>query len=125
MSKKKWYLIVLLLGIAGMALAVLLYLYPADQYDFWPKCILNYYTGYYCPGCGNTRALSALLHGDLPGSLKKNILFIPTVAAVVLTLVYPKIAYNRVFTWSLVIIYILFFILRNLPYYPFTLLAPH
>lgn len=37
---------------------------------FWqgiqlPPCVFHYLTGYYCPGCGGTRAVIALLHGQL------------------------------------------------------------
>lgn len=28
-------------------------------------CILHSLTGYYCPGCGGTRAVLSLMHGDL------------------------------------------------------------
>jgi len=124
MSKKRLFFF-LLLGIACAVLAVLLFLYPADKYTFWPKCLFYHCTGLYCPGCGNTRALSALLHGNIVESLKKNVLFIPGVMTVILAVVYPKITLNRVFAWSLLVIVLLFFILRNIPYYPFTLLAPH
>ena len=124
MSKRKW-LLFLLLSIACAIPAVLLFFYPADQYDFWPKCMFYQCTGFYCPGCGNTRALSALLHGHFFESLNKNILFIPFVITAIVTVIYPRIAYNRIFVWSLVVVVILFFILRNIPYYPFTLLAPH
>lgn len=33
-------------------------------------CVWNYFLGIPCPGCGMTRALIALLHGDVKTSLK-------------------------------------------------------
>ncbi|MCC8167769.1 MAG: DUF2752 domain-containing protein [Clostridiales bacterium] len=30
-----------------------------------PPCIFHFLTGYYCPGCGGTRAIIALVHGQL------------------------------------------------------------
>ena len=111
--------------LAGLALSVLLYFYPAEGHPFWPKCLFHQMTGFYCPGCGNTRALSALLHGQLRESLAKNVLFIPSCAALLVAFLCPKVAYNRFFAWGVAIVFILFFILRNLPWYPFVLLAPH
>lgn len=34
----------------------------------WP-CLFHFLTGWYCPGCGGTRAAIHLLHGDIAGSL--------------------------------------------------------
>jgi hypothetical protein len=39
------------------------------------KCVLHELTGYYCPGCGGTRAVDALLRGQLV----KSFLFHPVV----------------------------------------------
>ena len=36
-----------------------LYSFPPDG------CVLHNLTGYYCPGCGGTRAIHALLHGHI------------------------------------------------------------
>ncbi len=35
----------------------------------WSFCALYRYTGFYCPGCGGSRALSALLHGNILASI--------------------------------------------------------
>ena len=36
----------------------------------FPPCMFHALTGFSCPGCGSTRAVSALLRGDLLTSLK-------------------------------------------------------
>lgn len=48
-------------------------LYRADPREqaFIP-CVLHSLTGLYCPGCGTTRAVYLLLHGDLSGALRMN-----------------------------------------------------
>ncbi len=33
------------------------------------ECQLHYWTGLYCPGCGATRAVTFLIHGDIANSL--------------------------------------------------------
>ena len=44
---------------------------PAGQF-FFPRCWLYQTTGLQCPGCGTTRALHALLHGDVVAALRLN-----------------------------------------------------
>ena len=61
---------------AGAAVvgAVCLYTYTHDPRvpGVYPPCPLYTWTGLYCPGCGGTRSLHALLHGDLAQSLQQN-----------------------------------------------------
>lgn len=45
-------------------------------------CLFHLATGAYCPGCGGTRAMAALLHGDLAASVRFHPL-VPYLAAAV------------------------------------------
>ncbi len=121
---KRWLVVLCLLPIA-VAACLLLFFFPPWQYDFWPKCLLYQFTGIHCPGCGCTRALAALVHGDLRKSLACNVLLIPYAIVILVTILCPKVTLNRFFAWGLATVIILFFILRNLPWHPFCLLAPH
>ena len=101
----------------------------------YPPCLFLYFTGCYCPGCGTLRALHRLLHGDLLGALGYNPLAILTLPLLAIagilglgqTLGRPLL---RDFTipprlaWVLVVAILSFWALRNIPGYPFTMLAP-
>jgi hypothetical protein len=63
------------------ALAVV-YNFPPAEYSFYPRCPIYAVTHLLCPGCGATRALYWLLHGNLREALHYNALF--TMAAPVL-----------------------------------------
>lgn len=67
--------------------------------DFWrhisgkfPECIFLKITGYYCPGCGNTRSLLAFLHGDIIGALHNNIT--PILLFALLLLLYVEFLFS-------------------------------
>ena len=49
----------------GVAAMILLYLYNPAQVKGLPQCPSLATTGYYCPGCGSTRATHQLLHGTV------------------------------------------------------------
>ncbi|HUZ97697.1 MAG TPA: DUF2752 domain-containing protein [Edaphobacter sp.] len=61
------------LVITAVAVAVLLR-FPPDQYTFYPQCPIYRYLHLQCLGCGATRALAALLHGDIAEALRMNAL---------------------------------------------------
>ena len=123
--ERKRVLILIVFAVSVIAGAALLYRFPPWGCRFWPPCLFHRLTGLYCPGCGNTRALALLLHGDVIGSLAKNALFVPLLLCLFAALLSPKLAYNRYFSWTIAIAVILFFVARNLPWHPFVLLAPH
>lgn len=65
-------------AVAGHA-AVGLFFASHDPYHttVFPPCVILSVTGWQCPGCGGTRSLYSLFHGDLVSSLQMNPL-VPT-----------------------------------------------
>lgn len=105
----------------------------------YPRCLFYETTGYYCAGCGATRALHALLHGRLTDALHDNALFV-ALLPMTLTLAWkwaaPAWRENR---WpavqpaprllvargvALLAVAALFMAARNLPGAPFDWLRP-
>jgi hypothetical protein len=131
-----WILLALVLFCAGAGLFVL-YAFTPGLSAFYPPCVFNTVTGYHCPGCGTARGLHRLVHGDIRGALAMNaftMLALPfiiySITAEVLKSLYsrPVLPLPRMPAragWILFAAIMLFWILRNAPIYPFTLLAPH
>jgi hypothetical protein len=65
-----------LLGAVTVAGAIALYALPPERYRFYPACPIYAYTHILCPGCGATRALAALLRGNLAAAWQYNPLFV-------------------------------------------------
>jgi hypothetical protein len=123
----------LLVIIAG--LAVFFFVLDPAKYNIFPRCLFNSVTGYYCPGCGSQRAIHSLLHFDIAGVVSYNFLFIPAFLLIIYHYLHPVL--NRFFEWKLPNIFyfkstpwiifgfvLAFWILRNLSFYPFSVLAP-
>ncbi|HEX3584470.1 MAG TPA: DUF2752 domain-containing protein, partial [Candidatus Angelobacter sp.] len=110
--------VVFLLGCA------VVYNFPPSQYSFYPRCPFFAATHWLCPGCGSTRALYSLLHGDVLAAWHYNALFTllgPVVLAWLAFCCYrvmrydqiPKMAISRSVTACLVVAVVLFAIARN------------
>jgi hypothetical protein len=121
--------------ISFIGLAVLFFVLNPVEHQIFPRCLFNSITGYYCPGCGSQRAIHSLLHLDMAGVVSYNFLFIPGFLLILYHYIHPFL--NRILHWKLPNIFyfkstpwiifgvvIIFWILRNLPFYPFSVLAP-
>ena len=106
------------------ALAVLFFFNPATH-GFYPVCLFHVLTGFYCPGCGGTRAVYQLLHGHLLRALHDNALFVLTLTGLTAQgarFVVQKIR-NRpaaftvspIMLWAFLVTVFVFTVLRNLP----------
>jgi hypothetical protein len=129
------WLIVAVALVSPAAAAVLYYVEPTDS-SWYPKCFLNATTGLYCPFCGATRCGHAMLNGDLVQAASWNVLTVILLPLATLWLYWaaflvlrrkPLPAVNPS-SWLLrafLILLFAFWFVRNLPLYPFDLLAPH
>jgi hypothetical protein len=122
-------------GLAILALVFVRVFNPVTSGFFFP-CPFNRLTGLYCPGCGTTRALHFLLHGHLDAALAMNplmVISLPFLAyAFISYAMYgvrgrslPKVFIHPTLIKLLFWVVVLFGVMRNLPFYPLTLLAPH
>lgn len=98
---------------------------------FFPPCVFHRLTGLQCPGCGATRAMHALVHGDFVGALHDNAMFVLMLPAIAVLLgaeiLLPPA--RRPFVpgwaiWTLFAVLMTFTVARNIPVYPLNLLAP-
>ena len=108
---------------AGVFAFLFLYQFGGWMAELFPACLFRRLTGLYCPGCGNTRSVLALLHGDIFTSLRYNIT--PVVLGIVLSLLYVEgltYAYGHHrkilprdsrFWWVVLSLMFLYFIVRN------------
>lgn len=130
-----------LLGAAGLAVALwVLATVPPTADSLYPKCVFHQTTGLHCPGCGLTRSVHAALNGRFEQAFAYNVL------AVVIVPYLAVSAFRSLWSWAsgapsrpsrlpagvkrwiplaIGIVVTVFWVLRNIPLYPFTLLAPH
>jgi len=112
-------------GAAGLALGALVFFFNPATHGFYPACIFHSLTGWNCPGCGATRALHALLHGNVRLALRDNALFVALLAGLALYSLQfagrrQKSSGGRRWAhclWALLGASILFAVFRNLPGY--------
>lgn len=110
---------------------------PASSSGWAPTCTFHELTSYNCPGCGGQRALHSLLHGHILEAMRFNILYalgFPFLVYLyffcveVYILGNKKLSANFLFSPRtgiiIAITVVVFFLLRNIPVWPFIYLSP-
>lgn len=121
-------------GIIG--LGIFYFFINPQKVNFLPECPLHATTGIFCPGCGSQRATHQLLNFDIFGALQQNVLYLVSLLILGYHLIvtgintiFKKQYYNYIYhpktPLVILVLIIIFWILRNIPYYPFNLLAPN
>ncbi len=121
--------------LAGSAGAFVVGYFNPSTSNFFPVCPLHALTGLNCPGCGLTRGFHALFHGDILTALQFNLLlpiylliFIYIGITLSLIILRGRGLSNKIFTplsiYGFLIASLVFGVLRNLPFYPFTIFSP-
>lgn len=125
-----------LAAVATLAVGATVVLHNVDPYaagNPLPSCPLYALTGLYCPGCGSTRCLYSLVHFDLPGAMAMNPLLVLSLPLLLLMLLngagirprrldpLMRLLASPMF-WLIVLVG--YAVLRNLPWAPFTGMAP-
>ena len=101
-----------------------------------PECQIHSLTGIYCPGCGGSRSLKALLKGDVLAALQMNAFalgFMGVAGYLALRTSWeawfpmkrwPRFSISPKVWWTIGVMVFLYVIARNLPWEPFNSLAP-
>jgi hypothetical protein len=122
-----------LLAAAG---AFVLATVPPTAASFYPKCVSYQLLGIHCPGCGLTRSAHSLLNGHVAQAFAYNPLLVLLSPYLLIALVRwtwfwlwgteaRRSLFPSRYTWLVLGVFIAYWVLRNVPVYPFTLLAPH
>lgn len=130
---KNHVFILLTVAVAGS----LLYFYFDPSFDrFFPSCPFYTLTGMFCPGCGSQRAFHELLHGHIFNAAGHNVLFVLFTPLILFSAVVTvnnifnrrklaqRIFYSTSFAIAVLAAVVLFWIVRNIPFEPFSYLAP-
>jgi hypothetical protein len=123
----------LTVGLIWLTIAIgstYLFIFEPGKSGFFLVCPFYAITGLACPGCGTTRGLHHLLHGDVVTAFRFN----PLMMLMLPILLYTLLRYtnavmrdqpirgnqlNAKYIWLLFFVIVAFWIGRNTPFYPF------
>ena len=132
-NKKRWKFALITFTI--IASAIVLYCYNPATTSLYPSSPFRALTGLYCPGCGTLRGLHQLLHGHLITAFGLNPLMVISLPFLICSYInygfeaikgkpLLKIFIPPQWIWFLLQAIIAYWIVRNIPFHPFSLLAP-
>lgn len=128
-TQRPWSLLTILVMLAGLAA----WLLQSKLLGLMPPCMLHRYTGILCPGCGGRRCVMMLAEGRWLDALRMNVLLILVGVGFSVLLLRESWREWRggksfVLTprmgWAIVYGIFGFWLLRNIPAWPFNFLAP-
>lgn len=133
-SRTRSWLSWLAVTFVALFVGVVFFHYNPANYSVFPKCAFHQLTGMDCPGCGGQRALHQLLHGNLTEAFRENplviclmplgiFLFGRWVLRQVTGCETRPVFRHHLWGWVLAALIVVFWIVRNLPFAPFTWLA--
>lgn len=118
-----------LLAATALGAGALIYFFNPTTHGFYPVCQFHRLTGWNCPGCGATRAVYALLHGNVSTAIRDNALLICALAALTIRAIWFAVKkrtgrttgdfFPTKFLWPLLVVALVFTVLRNLPAFAF------
>lgn len=134
-SPQLWRWRFVALGLAALPCLALLYFRNPAEGGLYPPCLFYALTGLHCPGCGTLRGLHQLLNGNLLAAFGYNtytMLALPVLGYAYLAALLLSVSGKRLPTvflppaliWGLLAAVLAFWVLRNVPVYPLTVLAP-
>lgn len=123
-----------LLLLAALVAAALLYRFDPAQYGFYPRCQFHAMTGLQCPGCGGLRAVHALLHGHVVEAFRLNALFVVALPVALAFVGWRSLSrprevsspqkFSMAWVWVFVAVVTAFAVVRNLPGVSFAWATP-
>jgi hypothetical protein len=127
MYRRSTVIIIWLLLLAG---AAYLFVFEPGKTGFFPGCPFRMLTGFTCPGCGTTRALHQILHGDFAAAFMLNPLLLLSIPFLLFALLRYSVIVMRggvprpnampaPAIYAIFVVIVSFWIFRNTPFYPF------
>ena len=109
------------------SLLIIIALFNPQAHEFFPRCQFHRWTGLHCPGCGALRSIHEALNGEFARAFGRNPFLYLSLPLLTWLLVVPdgRSRFKHATLWrAFFLATALFWITRNLPWWPFSLLAP-